>query len=63
MIKNIYVRVARENGQVVDDYEPYRNGLRVVPVKQIPVRIDDNENDWVFDFVDTGQGVKTMAVF
>ncbi len=63
MIKNIYVRVDRVDGQVVDDYRPYRNGVRMVLVKQIPVKIEDNENDWVFDFVDTGKGVKSMAVF
>lgn len=63
MIENIYVRVKRQHNTVVADYAPYRNGVRLVEVKQIPVRVEDNENDWVFDFVDTGKGVKTMAVF
>lgn len=61
MIENIFVRLD-ENQQ--PDYRPYKSSVcRVVRVTQIPVKIQENDNDWEFALIDAGKGVKRLAVF
>ncbi|MCA9333678.1 hypothetical protein KC963_01395 [Candidatus Saccharibacteria bacterium] len=48
-MQNIFVRAKVVDGKIVADYSPYFNGcIRCVQVKQIPVRIEENEEDWKF---------------
>lgn len=35
---------------------------RIVKITNIPVK-QENENDWVFEVIDAGNGVKRLAVF
>lgn len=48
------------------EYEDGKNykyiPARFVKVTNIPVK-QQNENDWVFEVVDAGDGVKKLAVF
>ena len=61
MIQNIYVRVG-ENQE--PDYTPYKSSVsRVVRVTQIPVKIEENDNDWEYVLINAGDGVKRLAVF
>ncbi len=61
MIQNIYVRVGQNQEP---DYRPYKSTVsRVVRVTQIPVKIEENDNDWEFALINAGNGVKRLAVF
>jgi|GEM_PF-6663863 len=63
-IDNIYVRLITEDDLTVrNDYTPYISRHRLVPVKQIPVRFEQNEQDWDFAWIKRDPNVYAMAVF